>query len=391
MRYVIAGNGAAGVEAALSIRKNDPHGEIEIISSAGEPHYYRPRLVEYLAGEIPFQRFMLYSEKFYESRMISNRLNTRIEMIDIAGKRIIDDRNNSIPYNRLLLATGARSFIPPVEGAGKTGVFALRELPDADRILNYISGRKEIVVMGGGLLGLETAHSLSKIGKNVTVIEFAPYLLPRQLDSEGAELLQKLLEKKGLKFILNDSVSSITGDVEVKELTLASGKNVPAEAVVFSIGVRSNADLAKKAGIAVHNGITVNSFMETSVKDIYAAGDAAEHNGITYGMWSPAKEQGAAAGLNMCGIPTEYRGSEISAVLKITGIDLFSAGDISGKDTKSLSLKTDSAYIKFFKNKDQPAGVIIIGKGDLIKTAQSVMKGQEKSHTLEEIIRKGKI
>jgi NAD(P)H-nitrite reductase large subunit len=277
MRYVITGNGAAGVEAALSIRKNDPEGEIEIISSSAEPHYYRPRRVEYLAGEIPFQRFTLYSEKFYESRMISNRLNTRIEKIDIAGKRIIDERNNPIPYDRLLLATGARSFIPPVEGAGKTGVFSLRELPDADRIINYIRGREEIAVIGGGLLGRETAHSLSRIGKNVTVIEFAPHLLPRQLDGEGADLLRNLLEKKGLKFILNDSVSSIEGDTEVEKLILASGKAVPAGAVVCSIGVRSNVDLAKEAGIVVHNGITVNSFMETSAKDIYAAGDAAEH------------------------------------------------------------------------------------------------------------------
>ncbi|PKL40691.1 MAG: NAD(P)/FAD-dependent oxidoreductase [Spirochaetae bacterium HGW-Spirochaetae-1] len=375
MKYVIIGNGTAGVDAALTIRKNDPLGEISIITEAENLHYYRPRLVEYLANEVPLEKFTLYKPEFYAEKNISNILNTRITAIDPAEKTVTDEKGVVYHYDRLLLATGGNPFVPPVQGIDHEGVFTLRNVADTDRIRDFSTEIESIAVIGGGLLGLETANSLQKLGKKVTIIEFAPWLLPRQLDRTGGELLQKMLEDKGLQFILNDSVASIDsiGGRFVEQISLKSGKTLKADAVVLSVGIRCNCELARTTGLSVNNGIVVNDHMETSQKDIYAAGDAAEHNNVVYGLWNVSKEQGIAAGLNMSGVQAEYKGSAISTILKITGIDLFSAGVISDEgNTVNTSVDT-SSYKKLLMKEDSPVGAIVLGDRESIKIAQKVM------------------
>ncbi len=273
MNYLIIGNGVAGMEAANAIRKNDPDGGIRMVSASPHPHYYRPRVIEYLADEVPLEKLFIYKKDHYEKNRIESILDTEIESIDVDGRAAIDTGGKRHPYDRLLLATGAYSFIPPLKGAELQGVFTLRGISDADRIKRYCAGVSRVAVIGGGLLGLEAAHSLCKLGKKVTVIEFCRWLLPRQLDMQGGAILMKMLEEKGLSFVLDDSVLSIEGNGKVEKVALKSGMEIAAGAVLVSAGIRCRLDLARKSGIAVNNGIIVDDRMATSADGIYAAGD----------------------------------------------------------------------------------------------------------------------
>jgi nitrite reductase (NADH) large subunit len=376
MNYIIIGNGIAGTEAALNIRKADESGSITIITDSGNLHYYRPRLVDYLSGETSLEKFTTYNEEFYEKNNITNRLNTTISSINTKEQTVLTDKGESFSYDKLLLATGARAFLPPITGSDKKGVFTLRTAADTEEIKEFSEGITDIVVVGGGLLGLENANSLMKLGKKVTVIEAVEWLLPRQLDMSGGIVLQKLLEEKGLKFILNDSVSSIDGDHAVSSITLKSGEKIETNSLVISAGIRCNLELAKTSGIETNLGIIVNNLMETSIKNIYAAGDAVEHEGKVYGLWAPAKEQGAIAGSNMAGKEDEYKGSTISTILKVTGIDLFSSGDIHSVNGTVKSDTTDSTYKKLITDNKGTQSAIVVGDKKSISIARKVISGK---------------
>ena len=377
MIYLIIGNGVAGVEAAQTIRKNDPDGEISIISSSKNLHYYRPKLIDYLSGEATIEKITIFKPEFYEKKNISNILNTTITSIDPEKKVVCDTNKKSYPYDKLLIATGGKPFVPPIKGVERKGVFTLRGITDAEKILKYSEKSENIIIIGGGLLGLETASSLYRPGKKITVIEFAEWLLPRQLDKDGGEILKSLLVKKGINFITGDSVASIEGNGEsVENIILNSGKKIQAETTVISAGIRSNLDLAEGPGLKVKMGIQVDDLMQTSEKEIYAAGDTVEHNGRCYGLWLASKEQGNIAGLNMSGNRTEYKGSVVSSHLKVTGIDLYSAGEIDSTEGESFVLKDDTSYKKLLMKGEKPSGIIALGDKDASKMAQKVMQGK---------------
>ncbi len=374
MKYIIVGNGVAGVEAALAIRKSDSEGEITIISESKNLFYYRPRLIEYLADEISVDKFTLYKEDHYEKNRIQNVLNTRIVRIDIHKKSVVSEDGREFSYDRLLLATGALPFMPGVKGADLRGVFSLRGVTDADSIKEYCRDLTEVTVVGGGLLGLENAFSLSRLGKRVTVVEFRSWLLPRQLDEEGGRLLQRMLEAKGLSFVLDDSVEILRGQDSVQSVLLKSGREIKTDAVIFSSGIECRGELARQAGLEVNRGILVDDHLRTSVPDIYAAGDPAEHKGCLYGIWPAARDQGRIAGLNMAGIPTPYKGTVLSNVLKITGIDLYSAGDFNASGAEVYSSISDSSYKKLLLAEGKVVGIIVLGDADAVKTGQRVME-----------------
>ncbi len=276
MRYLIIGNGVAGTEAAIAIRKKDPDGEIRILTESGLPYYYRPRVIEYLADEAGVDKLIIHKPDFYEKNRIEVLLNTRVSRLLPKEHMVVDDKHVEHQYDRLLLATGARSFVPPIKGSQLKGVFTLREIADADSIKEYCKDLKNLAVIGGGLLGLETAHSIARLGKRVTVIEFCKWLLPRQLDERGGAVLMRMLEEKGLSFVLDDSVLSMEGDGAVERISLKSGGEVAAGAVVIAAGIRCRMELALEAGIEAKNGIIVDDHMRTSASDIYAAGDPIE-------------------------------------------------------------------------------------------------------------------
>ncbi|MEJ5362744.1 MAG: FAD-dependent oxidoreductase [Spirochaetota bacterium] len=376
MHYCIIGNGVAGTEAALSIRAQDSSSAITIITQSAYHMYYRPRLIEYLAGDIKPKNLYIYKPATYDEKHIEVLFKTEVIDIDTKNKYITLHHGSKIKYDKLCIATGATPTMPSIPGTTLQGVFSVRTIDDADAIINHIinAPNKNVVVVGGGLLGLETAYSLCKRGCNVTVIEFFDRLLPRQLDSDGAAIVKKLLEQKGLQFVLGDSVTEIFGDSYVQKVICKSGKELTANTVIFSMGIKPQTTLAKNAGIMVNRGIVIDNYLQTSEPDIFAAGDPTEYNGICYGIWPAAREQGKLAGLNMAGTKQEYKGTLLSVLLKITGIDLYSAGDFNKEGTKSIVHKADSIYVKFLHNNTEPVAAIVIGDMNIIKLARNIME-----------------
>lgn len=383
MKYLIIGNGVAGDEASIMIRKNDATAEIIIISESINYFYYKPKLINYLANEISLNKFTIHKKEFYEKININNILGTKIIKINPNKNIVTAEDKTEYEYDKLLLATGSSAFIPPIKGANKNGVFTIREVEDCDNILEYIKDKNNIVVIGGGLLGLETANSLKSLDKKVIIIEYFNRLLPRQLDNDGANLLKKMLEKKGLNFILTGVVETIEGKDKVDKVILKSGKEIKADAVIISAGIRGRIELTKDIGIKINKGIIVNDFMQTSIENIYCAGDLVEHNGKLYGIWNASKEQGKIAGLNMVGIKTKYNGTLFSNILKVTGIDLYSAGNFNTKNGEILISKNENEYIKFIIENNKPIGAIVLGNTNAVKIASKVFEGKSSVEELK--------
>ncbi len=376
MNYLIIGNGVAGTEAALAIRKSDSDGTITVLTASPHPYYYRPSVIEYLANGITRERLIIYKPDFYEKNRVTTLLGTTVGRIVPDKKLVLDSNGREYPYDRLLLATGADPSLPPIEGASLKGVFTLRGIEDADRIRDCAGNAKRAVVVGGGLLGLESAHSLAKLGLEVCVVEVCARLLPRQLDTDGARTLQRLLEEKGLSFALEDGVRAIEGDGSVERVHLKSGRALPADLVLVSAGIRGRSSLARDAGITVNNGIVVDDNLRTSEPDIFAAGDPIEHRGKLYGIWPAAKEQGRVVGLNMAGVTTVYNPTLMAATLKITGIDLYSAGSFDASGCDVLVSSNDTGYRKLLIDSGLAVGAIALGDREAVKAAQRVMDGK---------------
>jgi nitrite reductase (NADH) large subunit len=386
MNYLIIGNGVAGTEAALEIRKHDDTGTITLISESQHQFYYRPGLIEYLAGNVTIDKLTLYKDDLYRSRNIRTILDTRIVRILPDEKKAIDFNGSELPYDKLLLATGARPSTPLISGMSLQGIFTLRGITDADDIIHYCKNASSIVIIGGGLLGLETAGSMCREGRTVTVVEYFEWLLPRQLDPAGGAILMEKLEEKGLRFILHDSAASFEGDSHVEKVVLKSGKEIKADAVIISAGIKGRSELAYDAGIDINKGIVVNDYLETSIKDIYAAGDPVEHQGCMYGIWPAAREQGKIAGMNMAGKATPYSKTMMSNVLKITGIDLYSAGDFNATEAEVFSCAVNGTYKKFVM-KDTPVAAIVLGDAEAVKIAHRVMDGKTDPDEFKDIIK----
>ncbi len=346
MKYVIIGNGVAGTTAAEHIRKTDQNGDITIISYETVPFYSRIRLIEYLAKEADAQGIIIHKGDWYEKNNIKLVLNSPVSGIDKENKNVIISGSGQLAYDRLLIATGGISFVPPIPGSDKKGVFTLRTIRDADEIIAYAEGVKKVILIGGGVLGLEAGNSLRKTGHEVTVVEFFPRLLPRQMDPEGAEVLKAQMEAMGFKFYLGAKSKEIFGEDRTKGLRLEDGTEIEGDLIIISAGVRPQAGLCKGLGLAISKGVVVNDRMETEIKDIYAAGDLVEHRGMFYGIWPAAQKQGEVAGINMAGGNAVYEGTTMSNVLKVVGIDLAAAGDIDADGKlESIVQKDEGKFI----------------------------------------------
>jgi len=361
--YLIIGNGVAGTSAAEAIRQQDPKGSITILSEEDIPFYYRIRLNDFIAGEVGEDKLIAKKAAWYQEQRIGLRLNTRITGLDAAGKRLTTATGEALAFDRLLLATGSHSFLPPIEGIGQQGVFALRHIKDARAILAQAPKSEETILIGGGLLGLEAGNALRKLGKKVTVVEFFPRLLPRQLDDKGAKRLQKLMEKMGFSFRLAAITKTITGsNGRAEGIVLEGGDTLPGQMVIVSAGVRPNLELAKTGGLDCDKGIKVNDRLETSVSGIYAAGDVAEHQGVVSGIWPAAMQQGKVAGANMADGEAEYHGTTMSNILKVAGIDVAAAGNIDAEGRYEAQVVTSgSVYKKLVIENNRLIGCVMVG------------------------------
>jgi nitrite reductase (NADH) large subunit len=312
--YVIVGASVAGTAAAAAIRERDPDGRITLLGEEEFGLYSRIRLPEYLAGRLERERLVIRKADWYAGLNIDLRTGTRAESVDVETARVSLSGGEILAYDRLLLATGADCFVPPFSGHDLPGVFTVRTVLDVDRLRYEAERVKAAAVIGGGLLGLEMASALAYLGLEVTVVEVLPWLLPRQLDRQGGNLLQLVLENSGLKFKTGAEIDNIVGDDGAEAVRLSNGEEISASLVLVSAGVRPRVDLAESAGLQVEKGIVIGEHAETSAEGVYAAGDCAEHRGRIYGIWPAAEAQGRVAGAVMAGgdavftdAQTEYR------------------------------------------------------------------------------------
>lgn len=360
--YVIVGNGVAGTTAAENIRKLDGEGSITLFTDEDLPFYWRIRLPEYISGDLKEQELLAKRDQWYQEQKIDLKLTFRIAGGDPKEKVVLTDDNQKIPYDRLLIATGSHSFIPPIKGSEKHGVFALRSIKDAREISAWAKKTQNVVLIGGGLLGLEAANALRKLGKKVIVVEFFSRLLPRQLDEEGAKRLKDMMEEMEFSFRLGAKTQEIIGDGDVSGVLLEGGERLSAQMVIISAGVRPNLDLAKPLGLDADKGIKVDEHLRTNQPDIYAAGDVAEYRGIPYGIWPAAMEQGKVAGVNMAGGELAYNGTTMANTLKVVGIDLASAGDIDPEQKfESKVVMGEKIYKKIVLDNNRIIGCILLG------------------------------
>ncbi len=381
MNYVIIGNGVAGMSAAMTIRKQDAEGTINILSAEPNPFYSRIRLIDYLAGEVSDEDIVIFKNAWYEKNAIVLRLGTHAERIDPKTKTVQLAGDKSLPYDRLLLATGGTPFRPPVDGMNLPFVHTLRTLADARRIRESAARSHNVLVLGGGLLGIETAHALSKAGNTVTVVEYFSRLLPRQLDTAGAEILQKALEQLGLNFVLNAKTKTLVDVSPRRGIELQDGRFIAGDMIVVSAGITPDLKLLDGLPVKRGRGLVVNDLLKTGIPDIYAAGDLIEHRGVMYGIWAAAERQGKIAGANMAGAREEYSGTIPSNVLKVAGIDLMSAGDIDPDGKYRSVIEADpekGIYRKLVLAGDTLVGCILCGNAEGKKEILSAI--QEKKH-----------
>ena len=362
LSFVIIGNGAAGFYAADSIRNRNKDCNITIVSKENTNSYYKPLLSEYLNKENLPSNFYLSQQNWFEEKNITLILNTTATNINSTDKKVLLSSGKILNYDKLILANGGYNFIPPIEGKNKKGVFTLRNLEDAENIKNYSKKIKHATVIGGGLLGLEAAWELRNIGLNVSVIEFFDRLLPRQLDEKASKLFQDSIKQSDVEIILGDSLVGISGNSSVESIKLKSGKEIKTDMVLFSVGIRSNKELAENCGLKTDKAIIVNENMETNIADIYACGDVAEFNGKHYGNWPAAVQMGKVAGANAAGDNLTFKDFVPAIIFKAMNTKMFTCGN-SSDDMLNITYENpkSSTYKKLFFEKDILVGATLLG------------------------------
>ncbi len=379
-RYVIVGNGVAGNAAAETLRKLEPESEIRMFTREGHFYYYRPALPEYLAGEKTLKAVTLHDGAWYEKNRIEVKLSTEIVDIRPAEKTVAASDGKTYAYDRLLLATGSHAVVPKMPGNDLEVVFTLHTAADADAMIRWAETAKTLVVIGGGILGIEAGNGLRKRGLQVAVVGRNKRLLPKQMDAVGAVFLRRRLEEMGFTFHLGVTprkISRFNGRLAVE---LEDGRILEPGMVLLSAGAAPDLALARKIGLVIGKAVQVDDRLRTSIEDIYAAGDLIEHRGVYYGIWPPAMAQGRAAGANMAGKETLYEGTLPSHRLKVAGIELVTMGDIDAEGEDDCVVRTDEekcVYRKLVIENHAVAGAILLGDLHGEKAIQAAVEGHK--------------
>lgn len=378
-RYIIIGGGIAGVSAAEAIHALQPDADITLISEEPNLPYFRMSLTRYLAGEVEREKLILHNQQWYLQNHITILLKTHVEAIDTELKHISLADGQKLPYDKLILASGAHPNVPPFPGRELKGVQTLRTLEDADLILEVARSRAKVICIGGGLLGLEVAGAVAKQGAQVTVLEGLDWLLPRQLDAQASAILKEKIESLGIKVIVPAMTKAIHGKENVENVELADGQVLPADLVLISTGVSANLELAKSAGLDVNRGVVVNEHMLTSNPDIFAAGDITEFQGRGYGLWIPAKNQGTIAGQNAACKEASFLGDPPSTRLKVLGVDVFSIGQFSPslEGDRLVSESKDGVYQSFLFREGKMIGSILLGDDSVANKVKAAVEGKK--------------
>ncbi|MCO2979402.1 NAD(P)/FAD-dependent oxidoreductase [Pseudomonas aeruginosa] len=368
IKLVMVGNGMAGVRTLEELLKlNSDFYDITVFGAEPHPNYNRILLSPVLAGEQTFEEIVLNDLNWYAENGIRLLLDRKVVQIDRVRRRVVAADGTEAEYDRLLLATGSVPFILPIPGNRLQGVIGYRDIADTQAMIDCARTHSHAVVIGGGLLGLEAANGLKQRGMDVTVVHLSDWLLERQLDRTAGKLLQGALEARGIRFRLNTQTQELmdNGSGRVCAVQFNDGDVIPADLVVMAAGIRPNTELAESAGIPCNRGILVNDTLQTYDPRIYAVGECANHRGIAYGLVAPLFEQAKVCANHLAHLGyARYQGSVTSTKLKVTGIDLFSAGDFiggEGSETITLSDPIGGVYKKLVIKDDVLVGACLYG------------------------------
>ncbi|PAE27058.1 nitrite reductase large subunit [Paenibacillus sp. 7884-2] len=365
-KLVMIGNGMAGVRCMEEILKRNREAfDITIVGDEPYPNYNRIMLSHVLQGKTEIKDININDWKWYEDNDITLFTGEKVTEIDPEEKEIKTDKGSAISYDELIIATGSSAFILPVNGNELEGVIGFRTIQDTEFMIETADRYQKAVVIGGGLLGLEAARGLMDRGMEVEVVHLMPSLMEQQLDAPAAKMLKKDLEAQGMKFLMEKQTTELYGNERVEGIKFSDGTSVECDLVVMAVGIRPNIQLAKHAGLDVNRGIIVDDHMQTSIPSIYAVGECAEHNGITYGLVAPLYEQGTALAEYLTGTKTTgYQGSILSTQLKVAGCDLFSGGKIAEDDETDAIIVHDQfagVYKKVLVANNKVVGVVLYG------------------------------
>ncbi len=382
---VIVGNGMAAARLVDELAKT-ALGRYAIAVIGDEPRlaYNRVLLSSVLAGETASHDIELRPASWWRDRGVTLKYGCVATEIDVGRRELKIAGEESVAFSKLVLATGSAPLRLNVPGADLAGVHTFRDSRDVDLLLTLAARKKRVVVVGGGLLGLEAAYGLAKAGVPVTLIHLMDRLMERQLDAPAADLLKTLVERKGIEVLLNANTARLHGEKAVEGIELTDGRRIDADAVIFAAGIRPNVALAKDAGISVNRGIVIDDHLQTGLADIFALGECAEHRGICYGLVEPAYEQARVLAQHLAGGTAAYNGSVVATNLKVSGVAVFSAGDFiaaDGAETIVLNDAIRGTYKKLVVSDGRLTGAVLVGDAqdalwylELIRTRQPIAK-----------------
>jgi nitrite reductase (NADH) large subunit len=378
---VIVGNGMAAARLVDELTKS-AQGRYAIAVIGDEPRlaYNRVLLSSVLAGETGSHEIELKPAAWWRDRGVTLKYGYLATEIDVGRRELKIANEESVAFSRLVLATGSTPLRLNVPGADLAGVNTFRDSRDVDLLLTLAAQRKRVVVVGGGLLGLEAAYGLAKAGATVTLVHLMDRLMERQLDAPAAELLKSLVERKGIKILLNANTARIHGETQVEGVELTDGRRIDADAVIFAAGIRPNVALAKEAGIAVNRGIVVDDQLQTAAPGIFALGECAEHRGVCYGLVEPAYEQAHVLSRHLAGRAATYQGSVVATNLKVSGVSVFSAGDFIGADGTETIVLNDfrhGTYKKLVISDGRLSGAVLVGDAGDALWYLELIRGRE--------------
>ena len=366
-QLIVVGNGMAGMRAVEELLARAPD-RYDITVVGAEPHanYNRILLSAVLAGEKTLDEIVVHPPGWYSAHGIRLIAATRATAIDRPARTVALADGTLLRYDKLLLATGSKPLAPPIPGLGLPNVRAFRDIADAEAMIAAAQRGRRAVVIGGGLLGLEAAWGLKRRGMAVTLVHVMPTLMERQLDVAAGELLRRDLEARGIAILTNSQTEEIVGDKRAAALLLADGRRIPADFVVLAVGIRPNIDLARAAALDVNRGVLVGDDMATSDPHIFAVGECIEHNGQVFGLIAPIWDQAKVCGARLAGDETSvYLPPPVFTSLKITGIDVFSAGRLTAADAadEEITLHDEKRglYKKVILRDDRVVGSVLYG------------------------------
>jgi flavorubredoxin/NADPH-dependent 2,4-dienoyl-CoA reductase/sulfur reductase-like enzyme/rubredoxin len=358
-KFVIVGGGIAALSAAEAIRERNKTASITMVTDEPVLPYYRPMLSDYLSEDLSDERLFVQDQAWYKENRIEVLTGKRVTKLDSKSRQVESQDGMVISYDKLIIATGAYSFVPPIPGADLKGVYTLRNLEDARRLKDALKKVKKAVVIGGGVLGLEAVEEMVSLGIQVAVVEHNDRLMPRQLDPQASGMLKELMEAKGIALYLGVSTEEIVGENTVEGVRLNNGQTISTDLVLLSTGVRPHLELAQEAGLEVQQGIVVDNQMRTSIDGIYAAGDSAQFGERVIGLWPVSLEMGRVAGATAAGDWIEFKMPTLSTMLAAFDREIFSLGEVNFPDDQVRTVVVNDPPAGYFKKSYLKDGVLV--------------------------------